>query len=137
VSKDDLSIELAGHLSGLSQPKEAVAYLRGLTQIAREVTWQQPALIGVLDRLLDGWSEEDFVGALPELRLAFAEMTPRETDRIAEAVALLHGGKSLGDLVSNDIGEAELMANLALTRQLAAVLNEDGLDEFGAQEPSR
>lgn len=137
VSDDDLSTELDGHLSGLSQPREAVAYLRGLTQTAREVTWQQPTLIAVLDRLLDGWSEEDFVGALPELRLAFAEMTPRETDRIAEAVSLLHGGHSLGDLVTSDIGEAELMANLSLSRQLATVLNEDGLDEFLSRESAQ
>jgi hypothetical protein len=135
LSHDALSTELNGHLSGLSKPREAVAYLRGLTQTAREVTWQQPTLLEVLDRLLGGWSEEDFVGALPELRLAFAEMTPRETDRIAEAVAQLHGGRSLGNLVSTDVGEAEVIANLALSRQLATLLSADGLDEFVTQEP--
>jgi hypothetical protein len=72
---------------------------------------------------------------LPELRLAFAEMTPRETDRIAEAVAQLHGGRSLGNLVSTDVGEAEVIANLALSRQLATLLSADGLDEFVTQEP--
>ena len=60
-----------------------MAFLRGLLQTAREAAWQQPALLGVLDKLLREWDEEAFVASLPELRLAFAEMTPKETDRIA------------------------------------------------------
>ena len=54
-------------------------------------------------------------------------MTPKETDRIAEAVAALHGEKSLGTLVNYDVGETQLRANLALSRVLTEVLDADGL----------
>jgi hypothetical protein len=84
-------------------------------------------LLTSLDALLDGWDEAQFIGVLPDLRLAFAAMTPKETDRIAEAVAVLHGGKSLGSLVNHDVGEWQLQANLALSRTLSEVLEADGL----------
>jgi hypothetical protein len=101
-----------------------------LLQSAREVAWQQPALLGVLDALVRQWSEADFVASLPELRLAFAAMTPKETDRIAEAVAQLHGAEDLGPLVHRDLDEADVQANLAAARALADVLAADGLSDW-------
>lgn len=123
---------LDGHLNGISQPREAVAFLRGLLQTAREAAWQQPALLQVLDRLLRQWNEEDFVASLPELRLAFAELTPKETDRVAMSVAQLHGGTSLGRLVRHDLSAAQVQAHLELTRILREVLEGDGLKEWAS-----
>jgi hypothetical protein len=125
-----LGAALDGHFRGMLAPPEAVAYLRGLLQAAREVAWQQPALLGVLDALVRQWSEEEFVASLPELRLAFAAMTPKETDRIAEAVAQLHGAENLGPLVHRDLGADEVQANLAVARALAEVLAADGLNDW-------
>jgi hypothetical protein len=67
------------------------------------------------------------VANLPELRLAFAEMTPKETDRIAQAVAGLHDEASLGRLVRYDVSAEQVQANLATTQQLLNVLRADGL----------
>jgi hypothetical protein len=83
--------------------------------------------LNVLDRLFREWDEEAFVAALPELRLAFAEMTPKETDRIAQAVARLHGASSLGSLVRYDLTESDVEANLAISAAVREVLVEDGL----------
>jgi hypothetical protein len=116
----------------LSQAREAVAFLRGLMQTAREAAWQQPTLLGVLDGLLSNWDEASFIATLPELRLAFAEMTPKETDRIAEAVAQLHGAGDLGRLVRHDISDTEVQAHLALSQTLRDVLAADGLSGFAA-----
>ena len=80
-----------GHLSGTVPAAEAVAFLGGLLLTAREAAWQNPQLLAVLDARLKAWDEETFVQHLPELRLAFATMTPVETDRIASSVARLHG----------------------------------------------
>jgi hypothetical protein len=77
---------LHGHLGGGLAPVAAVDFLRGLLGAARELAWQQPALIAQIDAQLDAWDEDTFVRHLPELRLAFAELTPRETDRVAAAV---------------------------------------------------
>jgi hypothetical protein len=121
---------LAGQFAGASDPKRAVAFLRGLLHAAREAAWQQPALLQSLDRLLIAWDEATFMAVLPEMRLAFAEMTPRETDRVGEAVAALHGEQTLGHLVNYDVSEAQLSANRALSQMLREVLETDGLREW-------
>lgn len=128
LPEGELASAIEGHFAGLREPREAVAFLRGLLLTSREAAWQQPALLKVLDRLLRQWDEPEFVAALPELRLAFAEMTPKETDRIAAAVARMHGGADIGPLVSYDVSEEQLQANLALSSRVREVLAEDGLD---------
>lgn len=130
LSDAALSEAVEGHLNGLLQPRDAVSYLRGLLQTAREAAWQQPMLLQVLDKLLQQWDDDAFVANLPELRLAFAEMTPKETDRIAEAVAQLHGQTDLGRLVRYDISAEQVQANLLSSRVLAEVLAADGLQNW-------
>ena len=127
ISEADISAAVEGHLNGMLEARDAVAFLRGLLHTAREVAWQQPALLSVLDRLLQQWTDRDFMATLPELRLAFAGMTPKETDRIAEAVAQLHGVEGLGRLVHYDLSAAQLNANLAMTQQVTDVLSADEL----------
>lgn len=127
---DDTALQalLAGHLQGGVTPAEAVAFLRGLLSTAREAAWQQPRLLDTLDARLREWDESAFVAVLPELRLAFAEMTPKETDRIAQAVAGLHGQGDLGRLVRHDLDAAEVQAHLARSAQLLKRLRADGLE---------
>jgi hypothetical protein len=132
LSESELGVALDGHLNGLLGPRDAVSYLRGLLQTAREAAWQQPALLSVLDKLLLQWDEKAFVSTLPELRLAFAEMTPKETDRIAAAVAQLHGAADLGRLVRYDLSAPQVQANLATSLTLIEVLTADGLEAWVA-----
>lgn len=130
LSDAELGMELRGHLQGMAHPRDAVAYLRGLTRTAREVAWQQAALLQVLDGLLAQWDEAAFVSVLPELRLAFADMTPTETDRIAQAVCGLHEVGDMGSLVHRELSEAQVKANLTLSQVLREVLAGDGLDDW-------
>lgn len=132
VSAAQLAIFLTGQFTGASEPPRAVAFLRGLLRAAREAAWQQTELLQALDAMLSGWDEATFIDVLPELRMAFADLTPRETDRVAEAVASLHGAAHLGNLVNYDAGEAQLKANLALSQTLLAVLQADGLGGWSA-----
>lgn len=127
VGAAELATFLTGQFTGASEPPRAVAFLRGLLRAAREAAWQQPELLQALDAMLAGWDEATFIDVLPELRMAFADLTPRETDRVGEAVASLHGAAHLGNLVNYDVGEAQLKANLALSQTLLAVLEADGL----------
>ena len=127
VSAPELATLLTGQFTGASEPPRAVAFLRGLLRAAREAAWQQPELLQALDAMLAGWDEATFIDVLPELRMAFADLTPRETDRVGEAVASLHGSAHLGNLVNYDVGEAQLKANLTLSQTLLAVLQADGL----------
>ncbi|MBL8471811.1 MAG: hypothetical protein KF778_17555 [Rhodocyclaceae bacterium] len=127
IAEAEMARAVAGHLNGSLASKDAVSFLRGLLKTAREAAWQQAALLQLLDELLQGWDEPAFVSALPELRLAFADMTPKETERIALAVAGLHGQSGLGPLVQYDIDAGELQAHLALSQQLLEQLRADGL----------
>ncbi len=131
----ELADALRGHLRGMLAADEAVAYLRGLLQTAREAAWQQPALLDVLDELLAQWADDAFVANLPELRLAFAGMTPKETDRIAAAVARRHGVGELGQRVHYDVSEADLQQHLKVSQTVRDVLATDGLDGWLIEDP--
>jgi hypothetical protein len=119
---------LRGRING--DPRAGIAFLRGLLRTAREIAWHDDAVLPSLDVLFAQWSDDAFVRALPELRLAFAEMTPRETDRIAERVAALHGGAAFGATVSYDVDEATALALAARDAEARAALVADGLEDW-------
>src|SRR5262249_27213516 len=89
LSRDELARDVAGHLASSMPAAEAVAFVRGLFATARETVWQGVGLVEELDGRLSGWDQETFLRTLPDLRLAFADLTPRETDRVAEIIAAL------------------------------------------------
>lgn len=127
LSLDDLARDVAGHLGSSIPAHDAVAFIQGLFATAREALWQASGLVEELDRRLTGWADSTFLGALPDLRLAFAGLTPRETDRVAELVAALHGGLRPDVGVRHDVDEQAVAANLALSQMVAEVLERDGL----------
>lgn len=88
---DEMARAAGGHLGGAVPPADAVGFLTGLLETAREAAWQSTALVRALDDTVRAWDDDTFVEHLPHLRLAFASMTPRETDRLAGEVAVLHG----------------------------------------------
>lgn len=130
LSDAELASAVAGHLDGMLGAADAVAFLRGLLTTAREVAWQQPALLEVVNGLLGRWDHSQFVAVLPELRLAFAELTPKETDRVADAVAGLHGKSDLGRLVRHDISAQQVQAHLLASEAVIDTLRADGLDRW-------
>lgn len=127
LSAEQLGAMLAGFLDGMAAPRDSAAFLRGVLGTAREVAWQQPILLEMLDRQIRVLDEQAFVALLPDLRLAFSEMTPSETDRVAAAVAELHGEEALDDLVRYDLSEQEIQAHLVLSDKVREILAGDGL----------
>ncbi|MEV8376214.1 DUF5682 family protein [Kribbella sp. NPDC056861] len=127
IGSGELVERVSGHLAGGVAPTEAVGFLTGLLITARETAWQENELLAGLDRRLAEWKEETFVAHLPELRLAFADLTPMETDRVASAVAKLHGRSDLGSLVQRNVSDSEVQHNLEISVQVAALLARDGL----------
>jgi Family of unknown function (DUF5682) len=122
--------DAAGHLSGSISPEDAVGFLRGLLSVAREALWQDIGLVPVLDERLSSWDQPTFLRYLPDLRLAFASLTPRETDRVAGLVAGqlgLAGASGLGPLLQRHIGEQEVQRNLVLSAQVIEMMHRDGL----------
>src|SRR6202008_1030613 len=103
----EVARRLAGYLGGTRQPPaDGARFLRGLLRASRSVCWQVPAIVEALHRTLRELSEGDFVALLPHLRLAFADLTPRECDAVARVVASLVGGAAPDLMVSRDVGES-------------------------------
>lgn len=91
-SDADLVAATEGHFTGsLASAEDRTGVVRGILATAPALVWQVEALLCSIDRLLTGLSEDDFLTLLPHLRLAFAALTPGETDRLARRLAEMHG----------------------------------------------
>ncbi len=66
-------------------------FLRGLLAVSRSALWQVEGLVEAMSERLAGFAQDDFLAQLPHWRLAFAELTPRETDRLARELKRLTG----------------------------------------------
>jgi len=105
-------------------------FLLGLFSICREATWSDRDFILEVNSILTGWDDENFHRSLPELRLAFSQHTPQETDRVARLVAQLHSADSLGDWYHRDMDEALMLRCSQAAGRLAATLQQDHLTHF-------
>ena len=125
----------AGYLSAAGiEWSRRVGFLRGLLRSCREIAWQSKEILETVDQLLASWTEDEFVRAIPDLRLAFADLTPRETDKVGAAVAGLHGEKNLGDLFNRGVSAAEFEFHRGLTQLVLERLREDGLGGWIAED---
>ena len=105
LSEEALIRVVAGYLGGaVRDPRRTCGILRGLLATAREIAWQVNEVIRAIDAEFRSWDEKTFLEALPELRLAFTDLTPREVARVADHVAGVHGEKTLGELVRHGPG---------------------------------
>jgi Family of unknown function (DUF5682) len=118
---------VVGYLVGISDSQRRVGFLRGLLRTCREAAWQNLPLIHALDEVIASWEESEFISTLPSLRLALADLTPRETDKVAALVASLHGHKQLGGLVQMPLTESQLELNRQVTALVLDSLEKDGL----------
>jgi len=123
-----LGTVLGAHFGAGATPLDAVRALGGLMAAAPELLLTQPGLQHDLDRILGGWDEEAFITYLPDLRLAFAQLKPFETARLAEALAQTHAGLDTALAATQyGISEADLAAGAQLQGALAQCLARDGL----------
>lgn len=128
IDVQELEARLRGELSGgYVDPADRLAFLGGVVAIARELVWTVPAIIDVIDAIVTGLDEDDFLSLLPYLRLALMPLDPREVDRLAEEVAARLGANPGMLAVDVGISEQELDENLRLDRELADILARDGL----------
>lgn len=66
-----------------SQPEQLGDFLTGLFFMAREPIQRHPDMLERIDQLITGYADDDFLVAVPSLRLAFSFFTPREKHHIA------------------------------------------------------
>ena len=124
----------SGHLvSPADQGRGGPRFLRGLLSSARNVLWQVPEAIRQSStRSCADWDEEHFVRQLPHLRLAFADLTPRECDQVARLVAGLRRARpQLKLITSSEYSSADLIRGADVNRRVMEGLKRDGLEDFG------
>ena len=85
-----------------------------------------------MHEVLRDWDEEQFIRLLPMVRLALADLTPRECDRVARAVAAHVGVDQLRVARIADASEADLLRAARVNHLVQEALAQDGLEQFGA-----
>lgn len=130
MDQSQLDELVVGYLIGIIDSQKRVGFLRGLLKTCREAAWQNIRLVRSLDEIIANWDEAEFISALPSLRLALADLTPRETDKVASCVAGLHGEEEIGELIEFRITEGELEFNRRLTALVLKTLTDDGLSHW-------
>jgi hypothetical protein len=92
-----------------TDPDRLGDFLTGLFCLARETVQRHHELVKSIDELLVAYADEEFLTALPALRLAFTYFTPREKHYLASTLL-----ESLG------LRSAESLAVLPVTAETAA-----------------
>jgi hypothetical protein len=107
-----------------------VNFLTGLLTTSRELAWREPQLAGAVEALFQSWSEEEFLLRLPHLRLAWSNLSPRETDRVAALVASQHDVDKLEHTRITAFTENDMMQALRVYAAVEQALRDDGLDAW-------
>lgn len=122
---------LRGHLlSPGNENNEGIDFLRGMLTAARSALWLVPEIIESISELLMDWDEESFIKRIPNLRLAFSGLTPRECDRVAQAVSGQLGMEPVRLTQLTEFSEADLLHSVALNKLVMDSLTGDGLADW-------
>lgn len=131
MSDEELVRRVSGHME-----QDGPAFLRGLLATNRPCLWQAPGLLEDLNRAVCAWDEGQFVSLLPNLRLAFADLTAREADLVAQTIAQQVGTKAVPSLSISGATPEDLLLGASLNQRIAETLARDGLADF-LQEAAR
>lgn len=112
-------------------------FLMGLFALAREEVLRAPGLLAVIDGLVVPMMRDDFLIAIPSLRLAFSFFPPREKEQIAKRVLATHG-KATGDarqLVRLEIAPALTMHGMSIDAEAEKTARRYGLVDLLDRNP--
>ncbi len=106
-------------------------FLAGLFALARGEVVCAVALVGAINEALTGLGCEDFLIALPALRLAFSFFPPAEREEIAVLVLRHHGVDPSGarDLLRMEVGAAEVARGLEVEARVSRLAARFGLED--------
>ncbi len=126
LAAEEVIRHLRGHLVG-TNTSDGPAFLRGLMRTARSLFRQLPEATDAVHEVLRSWPEEQFVRQVPDLRLAFADLTPRECNELSATVADRIGVKPDRVPETAQFSERDLLLALDLEARLKQTLKRDGL----------
>jgi len=136
LGAERLARDVAGRLLGVNAARadHAAAFLRGLLRCGRAALWQVPGIIAAIDTALCRWSEEQFLEVLPELRLAFADLSPREIDRVTRRVCATDGDTREPAPAVGDLADFDRQARLCLSRDHLGHWLDSSPDTLGGRD---
>lgn len=80
------STATAARVRGIGLPDKLGDFLAGLFALAREAMQDAGETLGAIDGLVAGWTDEEFLAALPAMRGAFTWFPPREREALARFI---------------------------------------------------
>jgi hypothetical protein len=120
-----LSAALAGVFE---RPGDAVRTLSGVMALAPQLFVNDSSVIAAIDGLFGTMDDPGFLALLPQLRMAFADLSPHETDRVAAIVAATHGVGEDDIAILQQVPDARVLSDhLALGEKLRNQWLQDGL----------
>jgi hypothetical protein len=110
------------------QPNSLGDFLTGLFHLARETTQRAPGLLLSIDKLLLAYEDNEFLEALPSLRLAFGYFTPREKHLMAKNLLQSTGSTevSTSDLLTLPVSIEDVKQAIELESRLFALVDRYG-----------
>ena len=114
-----------------ADPDRLGDFLTGLFALARETVQRHPDLVTGIDEVLKGYSDTEFLAALPAMRLAFSFFTPREKHYMATTLLEAHGLKAAAPLAALEVAPEVAARALALESRVVAAARKYGLRGAG------
>ena len=113
-------------LRQFADPNQLGDFLTGLFALAREQVQRQRDLVLGINDLLSRYNDDDFLTALPALRLAFTYFTPREKHHLALTLREALGLANVPEMAALSVDVATAARALAFENRLFA-----GLEKYG------
>ena len=110
-----------------ASPDSLGDFLAGLFALAREVVQRHRELVLAIDELLVAFADEEFLAALPALRLAFTYFTPREKHHMGLTLLGALGLKEEKSLTKLDVSPGVMARAVAFESRLFDSLKKYGL----------
>jgi hypothetical protein len=114
-------------LRQFTDPDRLGDFLTGLFALAREQVQRQRDLVAGINDLVRGYADEDFLTALPSLRLAFTYFTPREKHHLALTLREVLGLRDEPELAALAVDADTAARALALEGRLFEAARRYGL----------
>ena len=100
---------------------ESIAYfLNGIFLIARDIIFINGDLINEIDKTIKNIEENKFIEILPNLRFAFTNLTPTETERLSSIIAKLYQTKESN---AENISEEEIEKARYIDKKIEEEMN--------------
>jgi hypothetical protein len=114
--------EVSAALKQFADPNHLGDFLTGLFALAREQVQRQRGILLGINDMFGNYGDEDFLTALPALRLAFTYFTPREKHHLALTLREALGLEKTPELAALTVDTATAARALAFEGRLFASL---------------